>query len=591
MNYHLYSCPMLTQLSIRNYATVDALEIDFSAGMSVITGETGAGKSIILGALGLTLGDRADRGVIREGADKADITAEFDITDKAGAIQWLTEHDLSGQDSQQETADAEHAGSYCLFRRVVNSDGRSRAYINGSAVTLNNLKTLGEMLIDIHSQHEHQSLLHRATHLRLLDDFGGLQGQAQKLAALWKRWHDNRTTLDSLREQSAESSAQTQLLSYQLGELNELAVAEDEVEQLNIEYKKLNQADDSIANLNSAMALCTGNEEGSEDGNLGQRLSQALALLQALPHKEPRLEEVSSLLESAQIQIEEAVSELRLEIEQFEVNPERLEQVNQRLADIHSIARKHKVKVEEIAALTADLQAQLDLLVNSDEELERLQELDTALREEYQGLALKLSKARLKASKKLAPAVNEQLQTLGMADASLSIALLDNENPDPTPRGLEAVEFLVSTNRGQTPKPLSKIASGGELSRISLAIQVITAQTSSTATLVFDEVDVGIGGAVARAVGELLRQLGTAAQILCVTHQAQVAGQGNHHYVVSKQTRGDSTQTSIDLLDEAERTRELARMLGGELSGSDRSSDEGYSEESLAHAQKMVANS
>lgn len=555
---------MLRQLSIKNYATVDSLDIEFQPGMSVITGETGAGKSIILGALGLTLGDRADKTIVRTGASKADICAEFDTAKIKEAKAWLREHDL------------EDESAVCLLRRIVGSDGRSKGYINGSPVTMGNLQELGEMLLDIHSQHEHQSLLHRSTHQRLLDEFCVDAGLLDELGDTFRQWQHNAQRMRDLSERSEENSAQTQLLSYQLSELEEMGIAPDEVESLEAEFKILNNADESIGAVQSALTLCSEDEEH----NLSSLLNQTLACLAELPDTDPRINSIRAMLETANIQIDEAITELRAFADDFEADPLRLEQINARLAELHSLARKHKVKPGDLSRITAELRAQLSAFENSDEELARLATQDKALRKTHQGLAADVSKQRQAGAKKLAQKVNAQLQHLGMPNALLEVKLGKLESGQPTLHGNEWVEFLVSTNPGQAPKPLIKIASGGELSRISLAIQVITAQTSHVPSLVFDEVDVGIGGGVARTVGELMRSLGKTTQILCVTHQAQVAGQGHHHFFVSKSSDKKSTLTRIVALNEKEKVREVARMLGGT----------DLSEESLAHAEQMVAN-
>jgi DNA repair protein RecN (Recombination protein N) len=557
---------MLQQLSIQNYATVDTLEIEFKTGMSVISGETGAGKSIMLGGLGLTLGDRADKGIVRTGAKKADICAAFDISNIPAAQKWLSKNDL------EEESDS---GS-CLLRRVVNADGRSKGYINGSPVTMASLKSLGEMLLDIHSQHEHQSLLHRATHQRLLDDFCVSAKHLAAMQATYKQWQKNAQMIEALSNRSQEDSAQTQLLSYQLTELDELGIAVDEVPKLEAEFKSLNHADETVASVHSALTHCGGDDEK----NATAALHQALTALNELPEKNTRLTSIIELLESASIQLIEAVSDLRAFADEFEANPERLDQVNTRLGLLHAIARKHKVKPNQLAQVITDLRQQLNLIENSDAELEKLEATDKQLRVDYLKSAGEISKQRKKGSSKLAKQVNEQLKQLGMPHASLEVQLLATQKDKPATNGLEVVEFLVSTNPGQAAKPLIKIASGGELSRISLAIQVITAQTSHIPSLVFDEVDVGIGGGVAKVVGQLLRQLAQRTQILCVTHQAPVAGQGHHHFFVSKFTKAGSTLTQITELSETEIVREVARMLGGE----------DLSDESLAHAEKMVAS-
>ena len=555
---------MLRQLSIQNYATVDTLEIEFKSGMSVITGETGAGKSVILGALGLALGDRADKTVVRAGADKADISAEFDTSAINDAGQWLAENDLDGD-----------GDGVCLLRRIVGGDGRSRGYINGSPVTMAALKSLGGMLLDIHDQHEHQSLLHKATHQRLLDDYCVDAGLGEQLRSTWKQWQQNFRQRQELSARSQENSAQTQLLAYQLNELEELNIDADEVESLESEFKSLNHADETIAAVQAALNLC------GEDGepNAASLLHQALAALLKLPERHPRIDDAVALLNDAEIQLGEAVSDLRVFNDEFDADPQRLDQVNARLSELHGVARKHKVKPEELTALAASLREQLNRFQNSDEELERLAANDALLREQYRKLAQEVSVQRRQGATRLARQVNRQLHKLGMPHATLEVQLTATESDQPAPNGLEVTEFLVSTNPGQAAKPLIRIASGGELSRISLAIQVITAQTSQTPSLVFDEVDVGIGGGIARVVGRLLRELGDRTQILCVTHQAQVAGMGHHHFLVSKQSKKNSTLTRIHQLSGDAVVKEIARMLGGEE----------FSAESLAHAEQMVA--
>lgn len=561
---------MLQHLSIKNYATVAQLDIEFEPGMSVLTGETGAGKSIILGALGLSLGDRADKTVVRSGASKVEISAEFDTSHIAAASAWLVEHELANDDG-------DHEAEVCILRRVINQDGRSRAFINGSPVTLANLKTLGEMLLDIHSQHEHQSLLRRATHQRLLDDYGVDAKLLANLQSTFRQWQQNHQAWQELNDQAEENSAESQLLAYQLGELEELELGENEVEELEAEFKTLSHADDILAAVAAALNACREDDEA----NAASQLHHALTVLRELQEPHRAVQAAIELLETAVIQVDEAVTELRGFNDQFEADPGRLETVNERLTRLHSVARKHKLKAAQLPELIADLRAQLARFENSDAELAQLAENDRLLREQFAQLARQVSQQREKAAKKLAAEVNSQLQQLGMPHATLEVALKKLAEAKPAAQGLEAVEFLVSTNPGQAPAPLAKIASGGELSRISLAIQVITAQTSQVPSLVFDEVDVGIGGGVAKVVGELLRQLGERTQILCVTHQAQVAGQAHHHFFVSKESRGKSTTTRIDRLDGEAVVREVARMLGGE----------DYSAESLAHAEQMVVGS
>ena len=556
---------MLSHLSIKNYATVESLEIEFQPGMTVITGETGAGKSIILGALGFTLGDRADKTIVRPGASRADIVAEFSVSNIKSAQSWLADHDLILESDPHQ----------CLLRRVVNHDGRSRGYINGSPVTLTNLKDLGDMLMDIHSQHEHHSLLQRATHQRLLDDFGVDQKLRNNLLSTWKQWQTNHQKLTALKDQTSASSAQAQLLAYQLSEIEELDVQDDEVAQLDSEFKALSHADDTLNVVHGALEECEGDEQ-----SLANQIAQITQRLRSLKSNAEALGPAIALMEAAEIQLSEAVNELRRFGEGFQADPERLDTVNRRLGALHDLARKHKVPASELGQLIMDLKDQLSRFENSGAELEQLQANDGLLREQYQKLATDVSKQRRRAANKLDKAVNSELKHLGMPHAELSVTLTAGTGDAPSQHGLETVEFLVSTNPGQAANSLIKVASGGELSRISLAIQVITAQTSETPSLVFDEVDVGIGGGVAKVVGEMLRQLGQSTQILCVTHQAQVAGQGHHHFYVSKSAQSESTVTSVLSLEGEQIVKEIARMLAGEE----------LSEESLAHAQQLVAN-
>ena len=558
-----YNDLMLQQLTINNYAIVDTLEIELEPGMTVITGETGAGKSIMLDALGLALGDRADRDVIRGGAERADITACFTLGDDNLVDQWLRDNDFDSEES------------ICILRRVITRDGRSRAYINGQPTTLNNLRDLGEMLIDIHSQHEHQSLLKTATHQRLLDDYCGLQKESAEVKSLAGKWRRLNEELEQIKSRAEESNAQYQLLSYQVKELEELALGENELEELEEEHKKLSHGEESVLVNQQVLDLCSENEEF----NLEQSLNKAITLLQDIPYASKQTEEAGTLLNTALIQVEEASSALKHAIDQFELDPRRLEEIDQRLGLIHQLARKHHVPPGELAGLYLKLSDDLSGLSEADVQIGLMEEELARLLKQYGEKAAALSQARDKGAKKLAKEINSQLGKLGMEAASFSVALTRFSDSMPRTGGLEGIEFLVSTNPGQPPRPLVKIASGGELSRISLAIQVVTAQTSSIPTLVFDEVDVGIGGGVAKAVGELLRTLGDRGQVLCVTHQPQVASQGHHHLYVSKSSNTESTATQLDKLSDEERVEEVARMLGG---------DE-LSEKSLAHARELLA--
>jgi len=553
---------MLVHLSIHNYAIVEHLDLELERGMSVITGETGAGKSIMLDALGLALGDRADSGVVRPGADKADILASFDLDDISEARTWLAERDLDSDGP-------------CILRRIITSEGRSRGYINGSPCPLGDLKALGELLIDIHSQHEHQSLLKPDTHRRLLDEYAGSQELARQVQLAAQRWRQTRQELQRLSSTGDEQRARHQLLSYQLEELENLALGDNELEQLEQEHKTLSNAEQLLGACRQVLELCS----ESDAGNVLSALTASLNRLAAFSAQPGALGEASSLLASAQIQVEEAVGELNRFIDHFDADPQRQQQLEERLDAIYSLARKHRVQPFELPELQQRLLEELESLNADDEAIGRLGEELAAYARHYQDKATELSALRQQAATCLAEAVQTEMQSLGMPGGRFNIALQPGSNEEPHPSGLEQVEFLVSANPGQPLKSLARVASGGELSRISLAIQVITAQTSRVPTLVFDEVDVGIGGPTAEVVGQLLRRLGERGQVLTVTHLPQVAAQGHHHLFVHKQRDSAETRTAVTALDTTRRVEEVARMLGGL----------DLTEESLQHAQKMVS--
>ncbi|HDZ55714.1 MAG TPA: DNA repair protein RecN [Pseudomonas xinjiangensis] len=554
---------MLVHLAVNNYAIVDHLELDLAAGMTVITGETGAGKSIMLDALALTLGDRADSGAVRPGADKADLLATFDISQIPEARAWLEERDLGSQEEQ------------VILRRVVTAEGRSRGYINGSPSPQQDLKALGEMLIDIHSQHEHQSLLKTDTHRRLLDNFAAASDLARQVQLAAQRCRQTEQALQQASQHSDEQTSRSQLLTYQLEELDSLSLQDGELEQLESEQRQLANAEQIMQSCQQVINLCSENDSGSAL----QALTASLQRLGSLNVNNRNLDEANNMLASAQIQIEEAVGELTRYLDHFEADPARQQQIEERLGSIYDLARKHKVNPEELPALQQRLIDELESLQQHDADAEKLGEELQAYREHYKQAATQLSGARKKAAKQLADAVTSEIQQLGMPGGKIVVNLTEHKAESYSPHGFEGVEFLVSANPGQPAKPLAKVASGGELSRISLGIQVITAQTSRVPTLVFDEVDVGIGGPTAEIVGQLLRQLGSRGQVLTVTHLPQVAAQGHQHLFVRKEQTPESTRTCIDNLDKGGRVHEVARMLGGV----------DMTEESLAHARKLLA--
>ncbi|MCO8164150.1 DNA repair protein RecN [Pseudomonas sp. 21LCFQ010] len=552
---------MLVHLSVHNYAIVEHLDLELDRGMSVITGETGAGKSIMLDALGLTLGDRADSGVVRPGADKADILATFDLSKIPEAQAWLKERDLEGE-------------ALCILRRVITAEGRSRAYINGTPCPQGDLKALGELLIDIHSQHEHQSLLKSDTHRRLLDEYAGATDLARQVQLASQRWRQTRAELERLSGSGDEQRARHQLLSYQLEELENLSLGENELEQLEQDQKTLTNAESLLSICRQVIEQCS----ESDSGNVLHALTNSLNRLSSVSGNSTPLNEATDLLSSAQIQVEEAVGELNRFLDHFDADPGRLQQIEERLDAIYSLARKHRIQPHEVATLHQKLLDEIETLNASDESIERLQNELTAYARHYQEKARQLSDLRRHSSSELAHAVEQEIHRLGMPGGRFNIELKANTGADLLPYGLEQVELLVSANPGQPLKPLSKVASGGELSRISLAIQVITAQTSRIPTLVFDEVDVGIGGPTAEIVGQLLRRLGERGQVITVTHLPQVAAQGHQHLFVHKARDSNATRTAVSKLGKHERIEEVARMLGGI----------DLTKESLAHAKKMI---
>jgi DNA repair protein RecN (Recombination protein N) len=550
---------MLTHISISNYTIVSALEMEFQKGMTVITGETGAGKSIMLDALGLCLGDRADPKAVRPQCERAEINASFDIAHIPAAQDWLQSRDLL-------------QGNECLMRRVVTAEGRSRAYINGSASTLQDCGEFGALVIDIHSQHAHQSLLRKEVQRQLLDAFAGHQKLASQLEQTASDWLRTQRELTLLTSAQDEHNARAQLLAYQVEELDQLAVQDGELPELEDEQKALSNAEHILRSAHQALELCEDQEGGTR---------QALQFLQDDAHVNTSVSTARDLLDSAAIQLTEAKGEIQSYIDRVEIDPSRLEEVDQRLAAFFDIARKHKIKAHDIGERHASLAEELKGLASGGERLEQLATTMAELAIRYTKDAKKLGKQRTAAAKKLMKQVSEQLAGLAMSQCLFDIALTPRESNNPHPQGGEDIEFLISTNPGAPPQALGKIASGGELSRISLAIQVVTASAGTQSSLVFDEVDVGIGGAVAESVGGLLRALAEQAQVLCVTHLPQVAAQGHQHLLVSKTSDAESAQTKMEQLSSDDTVGEIARMLGGKK----------ITEHVMAHAQERVESS
>ena len=550
---------MLTQLRIRDFAIVEELELELAAGMTAITGETGAGKSILVDAIGLLLGDRADSDVIRHGAERADLSALFDLDALPAARAWLAERDLD--------RDGE-----CQLRRVVARTGRSRGYINGVPQPTQALRELGERLVDIHGQHEHQSLLRREAQRQLLDDYAGNQALVAELAEQYQTWSRLRRELRDLRQAASERDARLDILRYHLRELAALNLAEGEVAHLEREQRRLAHASQLLDTSQRLLGWLSEDDESS----IADRLDHGLRELNVLSRLDARLTPVSELLNAALIQIQEASSELRSYAQALDLDPGHLAQVEQRLAAAHQLARKHRTTAEELPALRARFEAERDTLEHSETRLEALQQALKDARAAYQTGADRLSERRTAAARELGERVSTALAGLGMPGGRFAIVLERLEQP--APAGLEAVEFQVSANPGQPMRPLAKVVSGGELSRISLAIQVIAAHAARIPTLIFDEVDTGIGGGVAEVVGRQLRALGGGRQVLCVTHLPQVAAQAHQQFKAEKQSDAATTHTQVVLLESEARVTEIARMLGGlELTAN-----------TLAHAREMV---
>ncbi|MCJ2378425.1 DNA repair protein RecN [Vibrio sp. ZSDZ34] len=536
---------MLSHLSVNNFAIVKSLQLELSKGMTTITGETGAGKSIAIDALSLCLGGRAEASSVRIGEDKTDVTAAFALDENINATRWLEDNDLLD-------------GNDCILRRTINKDGRSRAFINGSPVPLSQMKSLGQLLINIHGQHAHHQLMKSEYQLALLDQYAGHASLLHNVRQHYQSWRTADIALKQLTENSASNLAQLQLLEYQIKELNELAIGENEFPELEQEHKRLNNSGELALSCQQTIDIIY---EG-DDVNALALLQTASSKLQQLAELDSNLNNLPTMLEEAIIQVEEANSELRNYLDTIDVNPERMSFVEERFSKIMSLARKHHVLPEDLYQHHQDLLAQIDALDSSDEKLQAKEEDVLAKYQIFSRASEKLNKSRNRYAKELNKLISQSMHELSMEKAKFKIDItFDAEHP--TPLGMDSVVFLVSTNPGQPMQPIAKVASGGELSRMSLAIQVITAQKVDTPSLIFDEVDVGISGPTAAVVGQMLRKLGESTQVLCVTHLPQVAGHGHQQLFVSKQTKNNKTETSMYALDQEQRISELARLLGG----------------------------
>ncbi|HEX6928325.1 MAG TPA: DNA repair protein RecN [Gammaproteobacteria bacterium] len=542
---------MLTHAHISDFAIIESLELDFETGLTVLTGETGAGKSILIDAMGLALGDRADAASVRHGAERAEISIGFDLSDQAAVREWL-----AGQELDDESGE-------CLVRRVVTSEGRSKAWINGRAVTIQSLKDLGEKLVDIHGQHEHQSLMRRDEQRKLLDAFGNHGALLDGVAAAFADWKAARDALDALRRAQRDADDRRDLLRFQVGELEALDLVPAELPELENEHQRLAHAGRLAEGTQAALDATYENE----DASAYSLLSQAVESLNDLGELDASLKPVAETLNTALINLQEGAEDLRRYVAGLEMDPARRDFVESRLAAIEQLARKHRIPAEELPGLAVTLREELDGLENSEE---RLRQLEAGLKDHertYLGLAEKLSKQRKATAEALGEGVSGVMQELGMPGGRFAIVVKPAAGDDAkaryTKHGMDQVEFQVAANPGQPQAPLSKVASGGELSRISLAIQVIASDASDMPVMVFDEVDAGVGGGIAELIGRRMRALGRDRQVLCVTHLPQVASQAHHHYKVEKIAGKDHTRTTIAKLNDAVRVEELARMLGG----------------------------
>ena len=538
---------MLHTLSIRDFVIVDTIELEFSAGFSVLTGETGAGKSILIDALTLALGGRGDASVVREGAAKADITADFSVSEVAQA--WLVANEFANDDGG------------ALLRRVIDNAGRSKAYINGIPATAAQLRELGDMLVDIHGQHAHQSLLKSEAQRALLDGQAtareaGVEHDARQVAALHKRWRALVRQREEFETNAANVLYERERLEWQVGELEKLAAKPGEWTDITNEHSRLSHAASLLEGAQEALSLIS----ESEDHPIVSQLSALNQKLGKLVSVDAELQPIVDLIESSRIQLQESVYALNNYLDRVELDPERLHQLDARMEAMHSTARKFRVTPEELPEEHAKLSEKLQHLADASD-IDGLLRQEAKIEAEYRSVAERLSATRRAASLELGHAVTRAMQELSMTGGSFEIAL----HPcAPAAHGLEQVEFLVAGHAGTAPRSLAKVASGGELARIALAISVITSHATTTPTLIFDEVDSGIGGAVAEVVGRLLKRLGQGRQVLCVTHLPQVASQANQHFQVAKSTLDNGkTASRIDMLDAKARVEEVARMLGG----------------------------
>ena len=552
---------MLTQLTVNNFAIVDALDIEFNAGMTTITGETGAGKSIAIDAISLCLGSRGEASMVRPGGKRADISATFSVDENKPALKYLRNNELDNDDE-------------CILRRVISKEGRSKGYINGNPVPISQLKEIGMFLLNIHGQHAHQGLLDSALQLTLLDQYANHHKLNAQIALTYQNYQQLNNEFKQLQITQQQAAAKVQLLQYQVEELDAFALTEDEFEQIELEHQRLSNSESIQIGCHRLLNQLT----DDDSFNIESALNSALSTIEGIIEQDSTIEPLAEMLQGALIQVQESAQELSQYNDNIEQNPERLSYLDERLSKALQLARKHQITPNELPALHQDIHAQLQAITQDDARITELEKQLEIIAQQYYQQATALFESRQKHAHKLEKLVTKSMARLGMVHGQFSISVAHNPNSQINRHGLDNVDFLVTTNPGQPLEALNKVVSGGELSRISLAISVITADKVSTPTLIFDEVDVGISGITAATVGEMLRELGQSTQIACVTHSPQVAGCGHNQMRVVKQTDGQTTQTTMVSLSQNERVTELARLLGGNK----------ISNNTLANAQELL---
>ena len=558
----------LIELNIRNFAIIKQLEIEVDDGLTIVTGETGAGKSIVLDALNLLLGSRAETEMIRHGEDQCEITALFSIGGMPDTQQWLSQRDLLTKDESSD---------YCLVRRVVRNNKPTKCYINDQPTTLASLKELGFMLVDLHGQHEHQSLLRKSSQRKIIDQFAGHDDSLREVAKLASQIHRLERELNDINQGQSDNADRMELMSFQLDELDEASVVDGEFDELELEHARLSNSQGLTSGIESAIDGLFHNDNFNVSSALGNYLNQ----LSELSEYDPSLKEATELLNSALAQVDETQVSLDSVLSKIDEDPERLNEVEQRRDTLINLARKHRCLESELPAKHEELQAEYEKLKSQHHRPENLQKELITLNRDYKKIATSVSTKRQEVAQQLSELITAQMQDLGMSGGELAIQVTPDNNDDKplvSEHGFDQIEFMVSTNKGMPLKAMHKTASGGELSRISLAIQVITSEKSDTPTLVFDEVDVGVGGKTAQIVGERLRNLGSNAQVICITHLPQVAAQGSQHLFIDKVSTDTETYSTIIKLNDEMRTTEIARMLGGSE----------ITERTRAHAQEML---